>query len=499
MCLAESCKVVQGRIEIWCFARLGAERRAGRKKMKTFARIKEMEEKMNKFCVFAGTTEGRTIIEFLCRAGAAVTACVATEYGQELLPEAENLTVSARRLAPEEIRQLLQQEKFDLVIDATHPYAEHITESAATACAGENIEYLRVLREGEACPEDAVWAENVEEAVDLLKNTEGNVLLTTGSKDLSHFAALPGFADRVYARVLPMEESLRLCREAGLKPAHILAVQGPFSEEMNIAMLRSVGAAFMVTKDSGAAGGFGEKAAAAAAAGAKLIVIGRPPQRAGLGLTETIKLLKARFGFDEEISMEKDRRIVTHGLPDEFFKRLEGVPMTKSEVRSVILSKLMLTRDAVCWDIGAGTGSVAVEMGLQADRGQVFAVERREEAVPLIEENAKRLGAANVTVVAGSAPAACGGLPAPTHAFIGGSSGNMAEIIECLLKKNPAVRIAAAAVTLETVSALTECAERFSFSEMEVLSLSVAKSRKAGAYHLMAGQNPVYVFIFQKN
>ena len=457
-----------------------------------------MERKMNKICVFAGTTEGRTIIEFLCRAGADVTACVATEYGQMLLPEAENLKVSAGRLSEEEIREMLRRERFDLVVDATHPYAAHVTESVSTVCSEEHIEYMRVLRAADDCPKDAVLTHNVEEAVSFLTETKGSILLTTGSKDLARFASLPGFADRVYVRVLPMEESLRLCREAGVAPSHIMAMQGPFPEEMNTAMLRAVSASFLVTKDSGSAGGFHEKAAAAAAAGAKLVVIGRPQEKAGVSLEEALTYLEERFGFCGENAgrPSEEGRIVTHGLPDETFLRLPGIPMTKSEVRAVILSKLMLHEDSVCWDIGAGTGSVAVEMGLQAASGRVFAIERREDAAALIGENARRLGASNVTVVTGTAPAALGDLPAPTHAFIGGSSGNIAEIIECLLAKNPGVRIAAAAVTLETIVALTACMRRFSFSGTEVISLTVARSREAGTYHLMAGQNPVYLFVF---
>ena len=172
--------------------------------------------------------------------------------------------------------------------------------------------------------------------------------------------------------------------------------------------------------------------------------------------------------------------------------------MTKSEVRAVILSKLQLSRDAICWDIGAGTGSVAVEMGRQADRGRVYAVERRDDAVELIRENARRLGAENVVAVYGEAPGVCLDLPAPTHAFIGGSSGNMEEILELLLEKNPRIRIVAAAVTLETAAVLTECIRQLGFPDAEVVSLQISRSRKAGAYHLMTAQNPVYLFVMQK-
>ncbi|MCR5295413.1 MAG: precorrin-6A reductase [Lachnospiraceae bacterium] len=454
---------------------------------------------MNKICVFAGTTEGRTILEFLCEAGADVTACVATEYGQALLPKAPNLKVSAKRLSREEIRGLLRQEGFDLVVDATHPYAASVTENLAEACAEEDVEYLRVLRDGTARPESCVWKQDIEGALSYLAKTRGNILLTTGSKDLARFAALPDFAERVYARVLPMEESLRLCRKAGLAPSHILAMQGPFSEEMNGAMLRFVNASFLVTKDSGKAGGFQEKAAAAAAAGAELLVIGRPTQRAGLSCQEALACLGRRLNLEggKKLPLAADKKIVTQGFPDESFLRLEGIPMTKSEVRSVILSKLMLREDSVCWDIGAGSGSVAVEMALKAGRGQVYAVERREDAIPLIRENARRLGAGNLTVIEGRAPEILESLPKPACVFIGGSSGNMAEIIESVLAKNHEARIAAAAVTLETLSALTECMRRFSFSETEVVSLSVARSRRAGAWHLMQARNPVYLFVFQ--
>ena len=136
-----------------------------------------------------------------------------------------------------------------------------------------------------------MFAADIAEAVSYLNSAEGNILLTTGSKELHKFTSIKDFADRVYARVLPMEESLQLCESARLKPAHIIAMQGPFSREMNVAMLKSVDAKFLVTKDSGSKGGFGEKQAAAREAGAKLVVIGRPPQREGLNFAETLSLL----------------------------------------------------------------------------------------------------------------------------------------------------------------------------------------------------------------
>lgn len=652
---------------------------------------------MYKLCVFAGTTEGRELVEFLTTQDVSVIACVATEYGETLITPSENLTIFTGRMDSSEMVELFRREQFSLVIDATHPYASVVTENIAEACTVAEVEYLRLLRTGAEMPEDAVFVQNIEEAVAFLNRTEGTILLTTGSKELYKFMPIQDFAERVYARVLPMEESLRLCQNAGVKCAHILAMQGPFSKELNMEMLRSTGAKFMVTKDSGTAGGFDEKIAAAREAGAKLVVIGRPPQRSGLTFGETVEQLFGKFGFmrrpqvtvvgvgpgsreamtgevrdaitradciigakrmaeavaenrqkvfhaiapdviaeiihrergyrrfvvamsgdsgffsgtrkllpllsdcdvrvlpglssmsylcaklstsyedvvpvsihgregtilplvrknrriftlvggengmgkfctelaaeglghvkisvgeqlsypDERITVgtaeelkkrcfhslsaaliENNRAdaVVTHGLPDEAFERTESVPMTKSEVRAVCLSKLALRTDSICWDIGAGTGSVAVEMALQAEKGQVYAIERKDIAVELIHKNCRRLGADNVNIIAGLAPETCTGLPAPTHAFIGGSSGNMKEIVKLLLEKNPNVRIVATAIALESIGELSECMKSFGFAETEVVSMNVARNKKVGPYNLMTGQNPIYIFTMQ--
>lgn len=185
---------------------------------------------------------------------------------------------------------------------------------------------------------------------------------------------------------------------------------------------------------------------------------------------------------------------VTHGLPDEAFLRDE-VPMTKSEVRSVSLSKLMLTKNAVVWDVGAGSGSVTVECALLASGGRVYAVEMKEKALALLEKNVEKFRLRNVTVVPGAAPEALEPLPAPTHAFIGGSSGSLRPIIDLLLRKNPEVRIVANAVTLETAAELTSILKESTFSE--VTELNVSRARRLGRYDLMTAQNPVYIYTFQ--
>ena len=251
---------------------------------------------MCNICVFAGTTEGRELAEFLAGQPVQATVCVATEYGETLLPEAENVTVLAGRIPVENIIRMLQETRFDLVIDATHPYATSITESISTACRETETEYLRLLRQSSQQTEDVVCVENAAAAAAFLARTQGHILLTTGSKELAAYSAIPDFAQRVYARVLPMDASLEACRAAGLTAAHIIAMQGPFSEEMDLATLRFADAAWMVTKDGGEAGGFPAKVSAARKAGAGLVVIGRPPQREGLPFTAVLDVLCERFG-----------------------------------------------------------------------------------------------------------------------------------------------------------------------------------------------------------
>ena len=133
---------------------------------------------MPKLCVFAGTTEGREIAEFLAEQSADVTVCVATEYGETLLPQGEGLHISARPLPREEMAELFRRERFDLVIDATHPYAKRITESIAATCAGTDTEYLRLLRPDTAAPENAVFVEDAAGAAEYLDRVDGNILLT---------------------------------------------------------------------------------------------------------------------------------------------------------------------------------------------------------------------------------------------------------------------------------------------------------------------------------
>ncbi len=180
------------------------------------------------------------------------------------------------------------------------------------------------------------------------------------------------------------------------------------------------------------------------------------------------------------------------GKPDGAFLRAE-VPMTKQEVRAVTLAKLGVTKRAVCWDVGAGTGSVSLEMAECAEDGVVYAVEQKPEACELIEKNKLHLGVSNVTVVRGTAPEALEALPAPTHVFIGGSSGNMKEILELVLQKNPQARIVLNTVTAESFAEAVGLLKALPVTDTEIVELSAAHGRRVGRYHLMTAQNPVFV------
>lgn len=199
-----------------------------------------------------------------------------------------------------------------------------------------------------------------------------------------------------------------------------------------------------------------------------------------------------------ENSESKTNQIVTHGLPDQAFARGD-VPMTKSEVRSISLSKLQLTNQDIVYDIGAGTGSVAIELALQLPKGTVYAIEKNPEAIALLEQNKANFGAYNMQIINGIAPAALQPLPAPSKAFIGGSSGNMKEILSCLLGKNPQVRIVINAIALETLTESITLLKELQVPILDVTQACIAKAKQVGNYHMMMGQNPVFIITAQRS
>lgn len=198
-------------------------------------------------------------------------------------------------------------------------------------------------------------------------------------------------------------------------------------------------------------------------------------------------------------------------MKDEGFVR-GNVPMTKSEVRAVSLSKLELwdirteseqgcpdgfgLEQRVVYDVGAGTGSVAVEAARQiGSRGKVYAIERSREALSLIEQNRDRFGVNNLFIVEGEAPEALEGLTPPTHVFVGGSGGRMEQILRAVLEKNPRARVVINAAAFETLTEVLAVLGKLEI-EPEIVSVQVSRAVKRGSYHMLEGQNPVFVISF---
>ena len=182
-------------------------------------------------------------------------------------------------------------------------------------------------------------------------------------------------------------------------------------------------------------------------------------------------------------------------MRDEWFIRGE-IPMTKSEVRAVSVSKLELCRDNIVYDIGAGTGSVSVEAALKVPEGHVYAFEQKEEGCALIRANAEKAGVKNLTVVPGKAPESLYCYPAPARVFLGGSSGNMEEILDLVTELNPAVQLVINVIALESLSQTMEWFRKKGW-EPEVVCMQVSRAAKRGPYHMMQAQNPIYVLTAQ--
>lgn len=238
--------------------------------------------------LFGGTSEGRDLALWLAGRGHTVTLSVATDYGAALIPAVPGLTVHTGRLGRVAMAELLAAKSFDCVIDATHPYAVEVTEALQVATRQTGTPYHRLLREG---PPEGEWlhANDLTQAAALARTRPGSILLTTGAKELEPFA-VPGLLERTFPRVLPSRDSLDRCLSLGFPPAHILCMQGPFTSELNIALIRQYDIKIMVTKASGGVGGFREKVAAAGDTSCTLIVVDRPAQTQGLPL-EKLKLL----------------------------------------------------------------------------------------------------------------------------------------------------------------------------------------------------------------
>ena len=780
---------------------------------------------MKKVLIYAGTTEGRELAQELAKERIYCDISVATEYGRQIMDEkiSPYICILQGRMTAEQMRRKYESEQYLAVVDATHPFATEVSVNIRESLRGLDLPYFRLGREkipGEAGERQAgerqagerqaeeqnymvrKYFQNTAACVEALKKTEGKIFLTTGSKELSVFCREETIRKRLVVRVLPGMESLRECVRNGLEGRQIIAMQGPFSKEMNLAMIRQYQASVLVTKESGKTGGEDTKLAAAGEAQIPSYIILRPSEKtpvmdmdevleqirrlesmtdpsrkktqegqdlvdlydtkteevvyqkvhecqenkeqekkqkekkqeekkqqekkqekhrnlqitlAGIGmgaealLTEEVRnriaeadyvfgakrmvesikklckqnvktyncylskdiipvieniqensakivilfsgdtgfysgceklynelckhkgmgkaevlpgisslsMLSARTGISwqdakilsthgvepalwksrlldaakrekktffltsgvadvQEIGnllssefakeewknlkiylgyqlsypqewircltvdelcklMSRDhndggqdslqnslqeepqdklqdkpeeglyvgmilnehpkKHRLTPGYPDDIFIRGQ-VPMTKEEVRSVSICKLHLTEDAVVYDIGSGTGSVSVEIAALSPHVQVYAMEVNGEAVSLLEENCKQFGLHNVRCIRTKAPDGLEELPVATHAFIGGSKGNLREILWTLYRKNNHMRIVVNAVSMETICQMQELLKELPVEQEEILQLSVTKTKQLGSYHMLQAANPVYIYAF---
>ena len=238
-----------------------------------------------KILIFGGTTEGRLLAQALSQREQPSTVSVATPLGAQELSGLSGVTPLVGRKTAEEMAELLKH--FDCCVDATHPYAVEASQNIRTACEQAGVPLERLLR-GESSHKEGHWVDSPQEAARWLAERSGNVLLAIGAKGLSAFQDLD--RERLYPRVLPVVESILSCQQAGIPTRNIIALHGPFSQDLNRAMLKQYQIRYLVTKDGGRAGGFEEKAAAARDSGAELVVIGRPPE-AGQTLEEILSWL----------------------------------------------------------------------------------------------------------------------------------------------------------------------------------------------------------------
>lgn len=242
-----------------------------------------------KLLIFGGTTEGRLLAQKAHNLGAEVAVSVATNLGAEELSDLAGIRVLIGRLDQPGMAALLPG--FDLCVDATHPYAKIATATIRAACEATKTTLLRLLRPASQA-EGAICVSCCKDAADFLMDKPGNILLATGSKELAAFGPLD--KKRLYVRVLPTHDALSACEALGIPHSHILALQGPFSQKLNEAMLEQYQIAWMVTKDGGRSGGFEEKLSAAGNTGAALVLVERPADE-GASMEQILEQIKERL------------------------------------------------------------------------------------------------------------------------------------------------------------------------------------------------------------
>lgn len=396
---------------------------------------------MCKIWIFGGTTEGRLLAEYCSREKIEAWVSVASEYGEELLqeelmesgnagnPDLNHNTCLAKkslknvqassvikvlrgRMDRYQMEEFIRNQGIHLVIDATHPHARLVSEEIQEACGRTGVRLERCLRaEGEQNKaRDWVEVDSIQEAVSFLSSVSGVIFATTGSKELEALCQIPDYQKRVYARVLPTSNVLKKCEKLGITGSHLIAMQGPFSTEMNTLFLRQTKAEWLLTKDSGRAGGFQEKVEAARENGTRVVVI-RRPEEDGISLEEAMEVLKkadegnagereGRGGEDieREIASAKRKKNI-EGVDGENQRKsnvaelkthliLAGIGMGQPSQMTGEVLRAIRESDAL---IGAGRMLESAERALQNDLliSKEGKAENRQESAAAVEKETK--------------------------------------------------------------------------------------------------------------
>lgn len=196
--------------------------------------------------------------------------------------------------------------------------------------------------------------------------------------------------------------------------------------------------------------------------------------------------------------MNKRWPYTSFGIPDELFIR-GRVPMTKEEVRSVVMSKLRLYKDSIVVDVGAGTGSVSIEAALHCTEGRVYSIEYKESALELISENQRAFEANNMEIIKGRGGEALKAILEYNRLFIGGSEGELPEILNIAAAKLPmGGRVVITTVTVENLYMALEELKLKGFKEIEVATVGISKGKSTGRYTLMEAQNSINIISAEK-
>ncbi len=659
--------------------------------------------------IFSGTTEGRVLSEALSKEKIDHTVSVATDYGKEMMGNSSYARIHTGRMDAEEMVSFLSglnMGKEGIIIDATHPYALEVTANIKSAAETLGISCERVVREEEYLERDGISVYgNIRECGRAMEDTEGNILLTTGSKELRDYfeSVSPETGERTCVRILPSPDSLKACMDVKMDPGRVIAMQGPFSQELNEAIFKQYEIKHLITKDGGAAGGFREKAEAAARCGVHISLIKRPVREEGISVREAFKMITghdmrdlkeplkinligggmgsrgSRTGEAEEALRRSDAvfgserllRTVSSSRKYEMFtasgiipvleregfrevsvlfsgdtgfnsgakgllkalkewredsviRVIPGIssvsylsaklgesyddaclfsihgkgtdknlkllmdrvrhehkvfllvsgaddvrkiaemlldldikghmavgagmsgenetvkimsfpeaagfgsedvvtaliindeperqpvidvrrdsefirgktPMTKECVRHESIIRLGLRRGDLFYDIGGGTGSVAIEAASLDPGIRVFTLERDRDALDLIRENLRNRDLYNIEVVEGDAELLLPEMEKPDCVFIGGSGGKLSRIVDILSSKGKGIRFVINAVTMETMEEVRKITEKYEPDDERAVMMSVSDVEKAGSYHMMKAGNPVWIFSF---